>query len=367
MNRFAVFADAQEETATAPQKQAAPPKETKKIVVKKAPRPDAPKAQDGEEYQTTTDRTNQRGRGGRGGDRPRTGGDGERGGYRGRGGDRPRGEGRGRGRGGRGRGGHDGDRPRTAAVGVENEDINATVPQEKKTNRREGGHHMDKGGYGPRDMEHHFTGKQREEAHPFDRKSGTGAGRKDMKKGGHGKGNWGDEKKPITEDAAGEEKEKGAEETKEHPRRERRERKPEAVPEKVEEEEEVGFTLQDYLNQKNAKGPLAHAEARQHEKLNEKGLQHKDAAVKETAVITSTLTAADLHAKAKTSDYDLLGFHGGKDDDEYVERRGGRGGRGGRGRGDRPPQNRDQGAPKGGRGPRKGGKLVVDDNEFPAL
>lgn len=134
MNRFAVFADAQEETAAAPQKQAAPPKETKKIVVKKAPRPDAPKAQaDGEEYQTTTDRTNQRGRGGRGGDRPRTGGDGERGGYRGRGGDRPRGEGRGRGRGGRGRGGHDGDRPRTAAVGGENEDINATVPQEKKT------------------------------------------------------------------------------------------------------------------------------------------------------------------------------------------------------------------------------------------
>lgn len=83
-------------------------------------------------------------------------------------------------------------------------------------------------------------------------------------------------------------------------------------------------------------------------------------------MIASNLTAADLHAKAKTADYELLGFHGGKDEEEFVERRG-RGGRGGRGRGDRPTQTRDQGAPKTGRGGRKGGKLVVDDNEFPAL
>jgi hypothetical protein len=183
-----------------------------------------------------------------------------------------------------------------------------------------------------------------------------------MKKGGHGKGNWGDEKKPIAEEPEGE---KAAEETKEHPRRERREKKPEAVPEKVEEEEEVGFTLQDYLNQKKA--TTAATATRAHEKLDTKHLQHKDAAKKETAIIENNLTAADLHAKAKTSDYDLLGFHGGKDDDEFVERRGGRGGRGGRGRGDRPPQNRDNGAPRGGRGPKRGGKLVVDDNEFPAL
>lgn len=36
-----------------------------------------------------------------------------------------------------------------------------------------------------------FTGKQREQWHPFDRKSGTGRG-KELIKGGHGKANWGD-------------------------------------------------------------------------------------------------------------------------------------------------------------------------------
>lgn len=265
MNRFAVFADAQEEVGVAaPQKQAAPSKETKKVVVRKPktaePNQRAQQPADGEEYQAVTDnRGPQRGgdrRGGRGGDRPR-GGDGEyrggrgRGGdgeYRGgRGGDRPRGEGRGRGRGegrGRGRGGQDGGRPRTGVAGTENEDINAAVPDEHRTQRREGGHHFHSGGYGPRDTEHHFTGKAREEAHPFDRHSGTGAGKKDFKKGGHGKGNWGDEKKPIVEVPEGE---KTGEETKEQPRRERREKKPEPEP-VVEEEEEVGFTLQDYLN-----------------------------------------------------------------------------------------------------------------------
>jgi hypothetical protein len=79
------------------------------------------------------------------------------------------------------------------------------------------------------------------------------------------------------------------------------------------------------------------------------------------------LTAADLHAKAKTADYDLLGFQAGKDDDDFEARRG-RGGRGGRGRGDRGTQGGDRGGRGGQRqGGRKGGKLIVDDNEFPAL
>jgi hypothetical protein len=112
---------------------------------------------------------------------------------------------------------------------------------------------------------------------------------------------------------------------------------------------------------------LAAAQIREHDKLNTKGLLHKDTEKKETQTFVTGLTAAEMHAKAKTDDYNMLGFHGGKDDDEFVERRGGRGGRGGRGRGDRPVQNRDQGAPRGGRGGRKGGKLIVDDNEFPAL
>jgi hypothetical protein len=98
-----------------------------------------------------------------------------------------------------------------------------------------------------------------------------------------------------------------------------------------------------------------------------KGLQQKDEKKEYVTTIENRLTVGDLHAKAKTSDYDLLGFNAGKDDDEYVERRGGRGGRGGRGRGDRagPVGDRaDRGAQRGGR---KGGKLVVNDNEFPSF
>jgi hypothetical protein len=72
-----------------------------------------------------------------------------------------------------------------------------------------------------------------------------------LKKGGYGKGNWGDETKPIVEGETP--ATEGTNEDTTEPRRERRERKPEPVPEKVEEEEEVGFTLQDYLNQKAAK------------------------------------------------------------------------------------------------------------------
>jgi len=36
-----------------------------------------------------------------------------------------------------------------------------------------------------------FMGNPRQINHPFDRKSGTGKGR-EINKGGHGKGNWGD-------------------------------------------------------------------------------------------------------------------------------------------------------------------------------
>lgn len=379
MNRFAAFAEQEENTVAAPQKQQAAPKETKKVVVKKPKTAEAgPRfttgQDDGDYQQTTGERQQTRGgRGGRGGDRPR-GGDGERGGYRGRGGD---GEGRGRGRGGRGRGrgGQEGgDRPRTArpqgqGAGEGAEDINAEVPQERRTQRREGGNHRGAGGFGPRDQEHRHVGKAREEFHPFDRKSGTGAGKKDQKKGGHGKGNWGtaedDVKQAVEGEVAEKKEETTAEETKEQrPRRERREKEQE--PEKVESEEEVGFTLQDYLNQKAAKGTLATATLREHEKLDTKEKTSTFEGKKELHSTNSTTLGGDvLHAKAKTSDYDLLGFQAGKDDDDFVERRG-RGGRGGRGRG-----GADRGAPRvgnqGGRGGRKGGKLIVDDNEFPAL
>jgi hypothetical protein len=53
-----------------------------------------------------------------------------------------------------------------------------------------------------------FRGKPRHQGdHPYDRKSGTGRGR-ELAKGGHGKGNWGDVNDEISGqiDAAGIEK-----------------------------------------------------------------------------------------------------------------------------------------------------------------
>jgi hypothetical protein len=129
-----------------------------------------------------------------------------------------------------------------------------------------------------------------------------------FKKGGFGKGNWGDETKPIVEGETP--ATEGATEEAKEPRRERRERKPEPVPEKVEEEEEVGFTLQDYLNQKASKtsNQLTAAQTREREAINQKGLLAKQDQKETVSTINNQLTQADLHAKAKTSDYDLLGF-----------------------------------------------------------
>jgi hypothetical protein len=44
----------------------------------------------------------------------------------------------------------------------------------------------------------HYKGARRhQDDHPFDKKSGTGRGR-EVAKGGHGKGNWGDNRDEIT-------------------------------------------------------------------------------------------------------------------------------------------------------------------------
>lgn len=236
-------------------------------------------------------------------------------------------------------------------AGGQGEDVNAEVPREPRTQRERR----------PRNEEHRHEGKDHDGLPFYERKQADGQ-RRNPKKGGHGKGNWGDDKKPVAEGEAANVEGAAAEETKE-PRRERRERREEPKPEPEEEVEEVGFTYADYLQQKEAKtANLASAQTREHEKLNAKNLQQiqrDDLGVK---TVANELTAADLHAKAKTADYDLLGFSAGRDDDEFVERRGGRD-RGSRGRGrgnDRPQANRPQGG-------RKGGKLVVNDNEFPAL
>jgi len=64
-------------------------------------------------------------------------------------------------------------------------DVDETYPEKKEKRRSKKTYH------------HKFVGDIRQKWHPYDRKSGTGAGKKDVHKGGHGKANWGDLKDEI--------------------------------------------------------------------------------------------------------------------------------------------------------------------------
>ena len=267
-NRFETFAvedeSTQQQAVKAPVKQA---EAKKKPVVKVVRAPVDEADQAGFEKVDNGQESRRGGRGGRGGERgDRPQGE-RRGGRGGRGGDRPQGERRerpegerrerpqgeerrGGDRGGRGRG-----RPRTAVPDGENGPI---------VERAE------RGGQRGR-----YEGKPREENHPFDRQDGTGRGRRGDKKGGHGRGGWGD-KVPRPEDSNATPIE-GETTAEAKPERERRERKPreEVKAEPVVEEEEIGFTLDDYIKAKQAKsqGLIKKQEVRAHEAIADKKIE----------------------------------------------------------------------------------------------
>jgi len=192
----------------------------------------------------------------------------------------------------------------------------------------------------------------------MDRKDGTGQGRRGDKKDGHGKGNWGKDKE------AGDAENK--EETKEErPRREPREKKEEKVEEPVVEEEEVGFTLDDYMNAKKAKasGIEMTKAGRDHEKFDQKNVKGLESNKESQQEKTKIYMKVDTVPTKPNAGSELLGFQASVDQGDEFESRGAgaRGGRGGR-REERP---RTDAKPQ--RGGRKGGKIVVDDNEFPTL
>jgi len=177
-----------------------------------------------------------------------------------------------------------------------------------------------------------------------------------VKKGGHGRGNWGTEKKDgETEETKGTEEETTAE-----PREETKREEP--VEEEVE-YEEVGVSLDDFLAQKkaNQKGLLAKAGGRDHEKSNLKGVE-AGADVKRITTITTELSGAQVYAP-KSEGAEFFGFSSKEDPVDGDRRYGGRGDRERRERTDRPARG-GRGAAGGGR---KGGKIVVDDNDFPTL
>jgi len=365
-NRFGAFAE--EDTVAAEVKQvqaaakAAEPK--KKITVKVAKAP-VQEAEGAEEFEKVQNRTQtgfrgaeRGGRGGRGGDR-RGGRGGDRGGRGGRpegaqgerreGGERPAGRGRGQ-------------RPKTAdttSPAVEGEEGPVTQADRPERAERRGGERRGRGERGP----NRFEGKAREDAHPLDRQDGTGRGRRGDKKGGHGKGNWG---KPVEGETPVVEEGKEATNGEAKPEKERRERKPREEQPKPEPvvEEEVGFTLDDYIAAQKAKsqGLLKKAEVRGKEKIDTKNIKESDIVHTEQQVtIQKNLPVGQTYATVRGSGAELFGFQNTKDEGEEYEARG-KGGRGGRG-GDRPRNDR----PQTQRGGRKGGKIIVDDNEFPAL
>lgn len=136
----------------------------------------------------------------------------------------------------------------------------------------------------------------------MDRQDGTGKGRRGDRKGGHGKGNWGKE---------GEEANNANEENKEEkPRRERKEREPreeKKAEEPVVEEEEVGFTLDDYMATRNQTGLLAKKEGRQVEKMDAKNIKDLDYKHEEkyTTKIYSKIDTVPVTGNANAQ---LLGF-----------------------------------------------------------
>jgi len=103
-----------------------------------------------------------------------------------------------------------------------------------------------------------FAGKPREDAHPMDRQSGTGRGRRaENKRDGHGKGNWGD-RADVTYKKKGEEGEAVASEEK---KEEAKEVKPEE-PKVVVKTEVIGVSMDDFFQNRQK---LGRAQAREAE------------------------------------------------------------------------------------------------------
>lgn len=196
----------------------------------------------------------------------------------------------------------------------------------------------------PRRERKPFQGKAREDAHPYDRRSGTGRGRRPTeKKDGHGKGNWGD--KPD-----GEYKKKGAA---------TEEAKPEAVEEVKEEakeeakveviEEIIGYSLDEVRAQK---ATVARKQARASEQIKDKITGDQFTKTEKASTLRENQYKMQVHAKTGNAEAALLGFGGSTEERQ----------------GSRPTRGRG-----GAQGPRQGGRknarqaLKLTDQDFPAL
>jgi hypothetical protein len=193
-----------------------------------------------------------------------------------------------------------------------------------------------------------FTGKPREDAHPMDRKSGTGRGRRPQnKRDGHGKGNVGQ-----SEDVAYKKKqETGAEEG---AAEETKEEKPveEEQPKVIVKTEVIGVSMDDFFSGRQRVG---RKEGREAEGVKDAKVQaNAEEKVKQATVLQNQYLKGSV---AKTSDAQvaaLTGFSAVPDDDERTDRRGGRGGR-------------DNQAQRGGRRQNPKQALKKTEEDFPSL
>lgn len=251
--------------------------------------------------------------------RPATRGGGDREGGRGGRGGGDRG-GRGGDRGGRG-GARGSGRPRTAyKTDVEG---NQSVQYDKRRERK------------PYQGEVKEGGERR-----YDRKDGTGAGKRGDKKGGHGRANWGRD---------GEYRQKG------EPKEEKEAKPEEEKKEKEEEEvkyieEIIGVSMEDYfkervVTQKKAPG-------REAQKISAKVEEKKEGKEKQSTTVQNTYLKGTV-AKTTTANAGLLGIKADDDTDARPARGGERGG--------------DAGAQRGGRRQNPKHALKKTEEDFPTL
>ena len=232
--------------------------------------------------------------------------------------------------------------------------------------------------YGHRSHKHDFHGKPREPYHPYDRRSGTGRGY-EFRKEGHGRGNWGNEIETLKygetvepeEGNPGEEKQ--GEENQEFSGRDRPYRKDREYKDReykgdrdfkgrgdrrgkredVEEEEEGGMTMEEFMAKKKSVTGVKKPEVRQHgEEVKKANLEQANIEKEKVHTIDSKVKTQELYnvGATKGENAQYLAFNQGYEEDEYDgESRRGRGGRGRGGRGSR-------GGYRGGDDYRRGGR-----------
>lgn len=166
-----------------------------------------------------------------------------------------------------------------------------------------------------------FTGKPREDAHPMDRQSGTGRGRKPQnKRDGHGKGNVGQRddvayKKKTDEQPA--EETPAQEEQKEAPKEEE--------PKVIIKEEVIGISMDDFFANRQRVG---RKEGREAEGVKgSKVLANESEKVKQSTVLQNQYLKGSVAKVPDSNVATMTGFGSVADDDERGDRKGGRGGR----------------------------------------